>query len=273
MNFARNRAILGAVATTALAACSGGGGSSPAAPVPTATPSSPPFIEFVPATISVRSSQFDYFGELTYSARTGLVPKPLSPAKGVLACNGGYSVVMQIHQGPAPIGVVHDQYLVLPLTANPPEGTTLSCTSTWGLYDASGALVAQAPLQATLIYDTGKPAIYFMPASLKIESSSGTAVATLAYISHAGLKDKPVTPGSGYLACAGGYSVKPQLRAGPALPGYIAVLYEIDPADVTPKPAKGATLDCTTTWGLADTAGNVVQVATLKVAITYDRTP
>jgi hypothetical protein len=254
----------------AVTGCSGGSGST--APGPTPSPAA--FIAFVPNDISLRSSQFDYFGFLTYSARAGLVPRPISPPDGSLACDQGIRVRLQIHQGPAPIGVVHDEYLVLPLSAKPKLGTTLTCSSTWGLFDKNGTMVAQAqPLQAKITYDTGKRGIYFSPSVLILKSSGGLATSTLAYATANGFKGKALAPLTGFLTCKGGYTLTPQLRAGPLLPGYLQTYYEIDPSAVEPKPKKGQTLGCASVWGLVDPAGNVAETAALVVAITYDTAP
>jgi hypothetical protein len=253
----------------AASGCSGGGGASTPAPA-----ASPPFIAFAPSSISLRSSQFDYFGFLTFTARAGLVPKPVSPADGSLACDQGFHVGLQVHQGPAPIGVVHDEYLVLPQTAKPSLGTTLTSSATWGLFDESGTMVAQGqPLQAKILYDTGKPGIYFTPAKLVTKSSAGIVTSILAYSSLKGFDGKPLAPKTGFLACKGGYTLTPKLRAGPLLSGYVQVRYEVDPSAVSPEPKKGQTLDCASEWGLIDSAGNVVEEATLAASVTYDSEP
>lgn len=247
--------------------CSGGGvGSSSPGP----TPSPAAFIEFVPASVTLRSSQVDYYGFLTYSARAGLVPKPVSPAGGWLACDHGFNVALQIHAGPAPIGVVHDEYIVFPLSVNPPKGTTLTCSSTWGLFDAAGTMAAQAPLRANLIYDTGKPAISFSPPVLVLKSTAPTATSVLAYESANGSTAEPIEPPSLDLACKGGYTLKPQIRAGGTLEGYVQDRFEIDPSAVTPKPKAGTkTISCATVWALLDAKGHIVQEAALAVVITY----
>lgn len=255
------------IVAACVAGCGGGGASS--TPRPTSNPAAP-FIAFAPSNISVRSSQFDFFGYLTYTARAGLVPKPISPANGALGCDRGLNVALQIHQGPAPIGVVHDQYVVLPLSVNPPKGTTLTCSSTWGLFDASGAIVAQAPLQAKLVYDTGNPAIYFNPAKLTLASTAGIATSMLAYADSSGFKARPVVPASLTMACTGGATLKPQISAGGILQGYVQDRFAIDPTAVTPQPPAGTkSVACSTEWGLFDASGNLVQKAVLAVVITY----
>jgi hypothetical protein len=261
------RRICVSLLAVSCAACSGGGGSAVA---PSPTPSPAPFISFVPASINFKSSAFDYFGELTYTARTGLVPKPLTPPNGSMTCNDGLNIGLQIHQGPAPIGVVHDEYVVLPLNVQPAIGTVLNCTSTWGLYDSSGALVAQAPLQATVTYDNGRPAIYFTPAALAFKASAGSGTSVLAYATTAGFKPKPLSPDTGNLACQGGYTLAPKFRAGSSFPGYDQIRFELDPSAVSPVPPSGTTVACAATWGLADAAGNIVQRAALNVKITFD---
>jgi hypothetical protein len=240
--------------------------------VATPSPSPAPFITFVPDTITVRASKFDYFGELTYSGRAGLVPQPVSPASGYLACDRGFSVALRVHAGPAPIGVVHDEYLVLPLSVSPAKGTILTCSATWGLFDG-GTLVAQAPLHATVIYDTGKPAIYFNPRTLAFKSSDGTTSSVLAYATTADLKVEPISPKGGILACDGGYTLTTRLKAGGVLQGYVQDNYVVDPDAVAPKPAVGQTLTCSSTWGLADSHGDVVQTAKIAVSLTYDVAP
>jgi hypothetical protein len=252
-------------ATTAafgLAACSGGGGGSPA-PVSSAAPTA----AFVPASVTIHSSAYDYYGNLNFSAVANAVPKPISPADGSLACTGGIEVPLDIRSGPVQLDLVRDQFVVLPLRAQLPQGTTLACKSTWGIYQGS-TLLASTTLQATIVYDTGAPAISFTPSTVTLQASgAGNPTIVLAYVDQSGFSLAPVAPASGYLDCGNGYLVVTKLHAGAGVPGFVQDDVSVDMTSISP-PA-GSTLTCTSTWALDETGGSAVQTATLNATLQY----
>jgi hypothetical protein len=245
-----------------LAACSGGGRGSPG---PAATPA--PSAAFQPASVTVHARAFDYFGTFAFTAAANGTPKPIAPADGTLACDGGYHIPLDIRSGPDQLGLVRDQYVVLPLLASPPAGTTLTCTSEWGIFGASGALLASATLDATVVYDQSGTIIDFSPSSATVRASGGNAPIFLEYTSTAGYSVKPLAPADGALACPGGYAPQTQLRAGPGKSGAIEDQLVVLTASIAPPP--GTSLACTTTYALLDPTGTPVAQASLAVTVQY----
>lgn len=263
-SFTAARAFPSFATLLVLAACGGGGSSSTPAPSPSPVATA----EFLPSSITVKASAYDYYGTLAFSSIAGAHPQPISPADGSLACNNGYSVPLQIRSGPAELTLVRDQYVILPQANVLPQGTTLTCTSTWGVYDASDDLLAKAQLQATVVYDTGVPAISFSPSTVTLGATSGSNPAiTLAYTSASGFTAQPVAPADGSLACSGGYDIPVQLRAGAGATGLIKDTYVVLFDKISP-PA-GTSLTCTSEWGVYDASNTQVQTATLNATVTY----
>lgn len=246
----------------ALAACSGGGGGSPG-PAATATPSA----DFQPASVTVHARSFDYFGTFAFTAAANGAPKPIAPADGTLACNGGYHIPLDIRSGPDQLGLVRDQYVVLPLLASPPAGTTLTCTSEWGVYGGNGALLTSATLNAMVVYDQSGTIIDFSPSTATVRASGANAPIFLQYTSEAGYSVKADTPADGALACPGGYAPQTQLRAGPGKSGAIEDQLVILTASIAAPP--GTSLACNTTYALLDPTGTVVARASLAVTLQY----
>lgn len=246
----------------ALAACSGG---SDRSPEPAATPA--PSAAFQPASVTIHARDFVYFGTFAFTAAANGVPKPIAPADGTLACAGGYRIPLDIRSGPDQLGLVRDQYVVLPLLASPPAGATLSCTSEWGIFGGNGAQLASATLNATVVYDQSGTIVDFSPASATIRANGGNAPIFLEYTSEAGYSVKPETPADGTLACPGGYAPQTQLRAGPGKSNEIEDQLVISTTSIAP-PA-GTSLACETTYALLDPTGTLVARASLAVTLQY----
>jgi hypothetical protein len=176
-------------------------------------------------------------------------------------------VPLQIRAGPDEIGVVRDQYVVLPLLATPPAGTTLTCTSEWGTYSAAGTLLASTTLNATIVYDQSGTTIAFSPSKATIKASGGNAPIYLDYTSATGFSIAPVSPSTTTLACPNGYAPTTQLHAGPGKSGEVVDQLVIDTASISP-PA-GTKLACTATYGLYDSMNTLAAQATLAVTLEY----
>jgi hypothetical protein len=246
-----------------LASCGGGGGG--LSPGPTAVPR--PSVAFEPSTISVDAASYDFFGIFAFTASTNGVPKPIDPADGTLACNGGYHVQLQIRAGPDQLGVVRDQYVVLPLLASPPAGSKLTCAGTWGIFDASGALLGSATLNATIDYNQTGTIIGFSPTPATVHAAGGDPPIELAYTSAAGFSIEALDPANGTLACPNGYAPQTQLSAGPNTPGAIEDRLTVVTSSIAP-PA-GTKLQCFVTYGLLNPAKLLVAEATLTLTLLY----
>jgi hypothetical protein len=217
--------------------------------------------------VTVHTSAYDYYGVLAYEAASDGVPKPIDPANGTLACNGGYSVPLQIRAGPDLLGVVRDQYVILPLLASPPAGTTLTCTSRYGLYTTAGTLIASNTLNASIVYDANGTTITFDPATATVAASGGNAPIFIDYTSTLGFSIVPTSPANATLACPGGYAPQTQLRAGPGKAGIVVDQLAVLTYTIAPPP--GTTLPCTVTYGLRDTNKTIVATATASITLQY----
>jgi hypothetical protein len=251
------------VLLTALAACV-------AAPAAARAASPSARIAFEPHEFSMLSSRYDYLGTLVYPAISGILPKPVPPSNGYLACNGGYSVDLQVRAGPYFKGYIADQFVVLPRSVSPPRGTILHCTSTWGLYTKIGnRFLSSATLTATIVYDTGPLPIEFLPAAVSLKSSGGSFDGTLAYYNVPGLTIRPIPASGPPLSCGGGLYLKFSISAGPVVGSTIHDRYTIDPNSAS-LPV-GTTLLCSSTWGAYSPNGSLLGQSTLHASILYDR--
>jgi hypothetical protein len=226
-----------------------------------------PEIVFEPRWFSMLSSEYVHTGVISYAAAPGVYPRPVPPANGYLACNGGYSVDLQISAGPYVKGRIDDRFVVLPQSARPPKGTILKCSSTWGLYAKTGnVLLGSTTLYATIVYDTGIAPIVFEPAKIALTAGSGPYVGTLAYGDAANRGVRPIPATGGYLNCPGGTAVPLHVAAGRDVGGQVRDTYTIVPSSLVVAP--GSAITCSSTWGAYDAAGTLLGQATLEATFT-----
>jgi hypothetical protein len=214
------------------------------------------------------SSEYAHTGVLKYKAIAGAYPGKVPPSTGYLTCTGGYSVPLEVSSGPWVKGYIEDRYDVLPQSVEPPVPikTILNCSSTWGLFTSAGTLLDSTTLYATIVYNTGDPAIAFSPSTIGLVSGAHASTGTLDYFYTAKDGVKPIPDPGGYLTCGNGASVPLHIASGPEVGDEIRDTYTVDPSGV--HLAHGASTTCTSTWGSYLANGSLLGQATLSATLT-----
>jgi hypothetical protein len=108
-----------------------------------------PAIAFAPSAVTLTAGGAPYAGRLDYFFTAANV-KPIPDPGGYLTCSNGASVPLHVASGPIVGEQIRDSYTIDPGAVSLARGTSISCSSTWGSYLASGSLLGQATLSVTI---------------------------------------------------------------------------------------------------------------------------